>query len=125
MSLLSENIGALKSSLLIICSEILKTDGRPDWTFKIVGAFDTPLAKSPSYFGVINYDYLNESRAQNRDTAETFYIKIDDGTKAVATSAAIDRIFANSSHETRTMSFQARAEGQAKRLGPPARVPQR
>jgi putative ABC transport system permease protein len=32
-------------------------------------------------------------------------------------SAAIDRLFANSSHETSTMSQQMRAEGQAKQMG--------
>jgi len=35
----------------------------------------------------------------------------------VATAAAIDRIFANSSHETRTRSDQERAEFQAKQMG--------
>lgn len=98
-------------------SKMLKTDGTADWTFRIVGTIDTPQATSPSYFGVINYDYLNESRVEDRDTAETFYVRIDDGTKAVATSAAIDRIFENSPHESRTMSQQARAESQTKQMG--------
>jgi putative ABC transport system permease protein len=112
-----ERSGWKVGDTVTVSSEILKTDGRPDWTFKIVCTFDTPRATSPSYFGVMHYEYLNESRAKDRNTAETFYIRIDDGTKAVATSAAIDRIFANSSHETRTQSMQARAEGQAKQMG--------
>lgn len=98
-------------------SQTVKTDGTNDWTFQIVGTIETPMSNTPSYFGIINYDYLNEYRVQDRNTAETFYIRIDDGTKAVATSAAIDRLFANSSHETRTMSQQARAEAQAKQMG--------
>ena len=44
-------------------------------------------------------------------------MRIADPTKAVATAAAIDRIFANSSHETRTRSDQERAEFQSKQLG--------
>lgn len=112
-----ERAGWKVGDTITVKSEILKTDGGTDWTFRIVGTFATPRAKGPSYFGVMHYDYLNESRAKDRNTAETFYIRIDDGTKAVATSAAIDRIFANSPHETRTMSMQMRAEGQAKQMG--------
>jgi len=44
-------------------------------------------------------------------------VRIADPTKAVATAAAIDRVFANSSHETRTRSDQERAEFQSKQMG--------
>jgi putative ABC transport system permease protein len=46
-----------------------------------------------------------------------FYVRIADPTKAIATGAAIDRIFANSSHETHTRSMQERAENAAKQMG--------
>jgi putative ABC transport system permease protein len=98
-------------------SETLKTDGSPDWTFQIVGLIETPKSPQPAYFGVIHYDYFDEYRAQGRNTAETFYVRIDDPTKSLATAAAIDRLFANSSHETRTMSAQQRAESQARQMG--------
>ena len=95
-------------------SQMLRTDGSRQWTFKVVGKLET---KRPAYFGIIHYEYLNESRVEYRNTAEQFYTRIDDGTKAVATSAAIDRIFENSSHPTRTMSRQMSAESQAKQMG--------
>jgi putative ABC transport system permease protein len=98
-------------------SKTHKTDGTTDWAFKIVGTIETPRANSPASFLVINYDYFDQSRVEDRGTAEMFYVRIDDPTKAVATGAAIDRIFANSSHETRTRSQQARAESQAKQMG--------
>ncbi len=98
-------------------SRTSKTDGTADWTFNIVGTIETPRANAPAGFLVINYDYYDEYRVQDRGTAEMFYVRIDDPTKAVATGAAIDRIFANSSHETRTRSQQARAESQAKQMG--------
>jgi putative ABC transport system permease protein len=98
-------------------SRMPKTDGTTDWTFKIVGTIETPRANSPASFLVINYDYLDQYRVEDRGTAEMFYVRIDDPTKAVATGAAIDRIFANSSHETRTRSQQARAESQTKQMG--------
>jgi len=98
-------------------SQILKTDGSRDWTFNIVGTFDSVKNPATAYFGIINYSYFDEYRVENRGTAESFYERIADPTKAVATAAAIDRIFANSSHETRTRSDQERAEFQAKQLG--------
>jgi putative ABC transport system permease protein len=98
-------------------SPAVKTDGTSTWIFKIVGTFDTPLAPNPSYFGVMNYAYFNDSRTVDRDTAELFYIRIKDPNQAIAMAAAIDKVFANSSHETRTRSQQQRAEAQAKQMG--------
>src|SRR5262249_24103977 len=96
-------------------SGLLQTDGSPNWVFHIVGAFDVAL--KPAYFAIINYDYMDQGRATDRGTAETFYIQIDDPNKAVATSEAVDRIFANSSHESRTLSREARAAAQTRQMG--------
>jgi putative ABC transport system permease protein len=101
---------------VILRSQLLKTDGTSDWTFNVVGTFRATRDPDAS-FGIINYSYLDESRVVNRGTAEMFYERIADPTKAVATAAAIDRIFANSSHETRTHSDQERAQFQAKQMG--------
>jgi len=95
-------------------SRSLQMDGNPDWTFNIVGTFTMPAT---AYFGVINYDYFDSNRAADRGTAEMFYVEIQDPTRALAMSAAIDRIFANSSHESRTRSQQERAEARAKQMG--------
>jgi putative ABC transport system permease protein len=95
-------------------SRSLQTNGNPDWTFNILGTFTMPAA---AYFGVINYDYFDSSRAMDRNSAEIFYVEIQDPTRAIATSAAIDRIFANSSHESRTRSQQQRAETRARQMG--------
>lgn len=94
-----------------------KKDGNPDWPFKIIGTFKMPFARQPAYFGIMNYDYFDESRVEARGTAEMFYVKISDPTKAVSMAAAIDRIFANSPNETRTRSDQQRAELAAKQMG--------
>jgi putative ABC transport system permease protein len=99
---------------ITVRSRTLQTDGNPDWTFNILGTFTMP---SEAYFGVINYDYFDSNRATDRNTAEIFYVEIEDPTRAIATSAAIDRIFANSSHESRTRSQQERAEARAKQMG--------
>ncbi|MGH8220944.1 MAG: ABC transporter permease [Steroidobacteraceae bacterium] len=109
-----ERFGWKVGDRITLRSSTRKTDGTSDWTFDILGTFDTP---TPASFGVINYDYFNSYRAADRDTAEIFYVRIADPNRSIATSAAIDRIFANSSHETRTSDGQTRAEASAKQLG--------
>jgi putative ABC transport system permease protein len=101
---------------VILRSQLLNTDGTRDWTFNIVGTFRSTTDPDAS-FGIINYSYLDDFRVENRGTADIFYERIADPTRAVATAAAIDRIFANSSHETRTHSDQERAQFQAKQMG--------
>jgi len=95
-------------------SKTLQLDGNPDWIFNILGTF---TMGGSAYFGVINYEYFDSSRATDRGTAEIFYVEIQDPTRAIATSKDIDRIFANSSHESRTRSQQERAETHAKQMG--------
>ncbi len=95
----------------------VKTDGTTTWTFELLGTFDTPNSPSPSYFGVMNYDYFNDSRTVDHNTAELFYVRIKDPTQATAMTAAIDKAFANSPHETRTRSQEQRAQAQAKQMG--------
>lgn len=114
---LLEQFGWKVGDTIPLRSDSPKTDGSAVWTFQIVGAFDTPKGASKAYFGVINYDYFNSYRAQNRDSAEVFYVRIADPNKAIATGLAIDRIFTNSAHETRTRSMQARAQYRAKQMG--------
>jgi putative ABC transport system permease protein len=112
-----QHFGWKVGDLITVRSQALKTDGSRDWTFSIVGTFDLVKRPTTGVFGIINYAYFDEYRVENRGTAETFYVRIADPTKAVATGAAIDRIFANSSHETRTRSDQERAEFQSKQMG--------
>jgi putative ABC transport system permease protein len=98
-------------------SKTLKLDGSGDWTFHVVGTFDTKAEPTTAAFGLMHYIYLNEGRATERDTAEQFTLRIADPTKALATAAAIDKYFANSPYETRTRSGEQRAEARAKQLG--------
>ncbi|HWG77439.1 MAG TPA: FtsX-like permease family protein [Steroidobacteraceae bacterium] len=109
---LLEHWGWKVGDTVTLNSSILKADGSSNWTFTIAGTF-----AAPDEFAVINYDYLDTARAKDRGTAELFYVIIADPSKSVAMSAAIDRIFANSSHESLTLSQNVRAELQAKQMG--------
>ncbi|MES1263584.1 MAG: ABC transporter permease, partial [Peristeroidobacter soli] len=95
----------------------LQRDGSPDWTFEIVGTFEAVDARGKALFGIINYSYLDEARITNRGTVERFFARIADPNRSVATAAAIDALFENSSHPTRTHSDQERAEASTQRMG--------
>jgi putative ABC transport system permease protein len=84
---------------------VVRTDGTRDWTFEIVGTFDLPEGEMGSAQAMIaNYPYLNEGRAANRDTADLIQATIDSPRDAARIAGVIDNTFANSDHETHTMS---------------------
>jgi putative ABC transport system permease protein len=81
-----------------------KSDGSTAWTFNIVGIFDVPSAPNGAASGIVNYALLNEARLADRDTTLLFIALADSPAHAPGVGAAIDKAFANSSHETRTQS---------------------
>jgi putative ABC transport system permease protein len=103
--------------LVTLRSRALRRDGSGDWDFTVVGTFDSKDDPNSAALAVINYSYLEASRVADRGTVDLFYVHIDDPTRSVATAAAIDRLFANSAHETRTRSDQERAEASTKQMG--------
>lgn len=104
-------------SKITLRSRELKIDGSADWTFDIVGTFDSVQNPNTAALAVINYAYFDAYRAANRGTVELFYVRVADPTRSVAMAAAIDRAFANSPHATRTRSDQERAEANAAQMG--------
>jgi putative ABC transport system permease protein len=103
--------------LVTLRSRALQRNGSGDWAFTVVGTFDSKNDPNTAVLAVMNYAYLDASRVAERGTVDLFYVHISDGTRSVATAAAIDRLFANSAHETRTRSDQERAEANSKQMG--------
>ncbi len=89
---------------IVLQTPLVRRDGSRDWTFDIVGVFDIPVRPRDARIVVANYDYVNEARLINRDTADLFVVKIADPEQGPTIALAIDNAFANSSHETRTQS---------------------
>jgi putative ABC transport system permease protein len=89
---------------IVLQSPLPKLDGTRDWAYDIVGVFDIPVRPMDARLIVSNYDYLNESRAVDRDTAGIFVVRIEHPDAATEIAVAIDRLFENSPHETRTQS---------------------
>jgi len=93
--------------------------GRNNWTFDIVGIFDADPKYSRTSLGSgfwFNYDYLDESRLSDRHHVHQFIIQIDNPDHATAISSGIDKLFENSSDETRTQTENAAIQSQFKQL---------
>lgn len=94
-------------------------EGRNSWTFDIVGIFDPDPKYGRTSLGSafwINYDYWDEARRMDRHHVHQFILRIDDPARSTAIAADIDRLFANSSDETRTQTENAAIQSQFKQL---------
>ncbi len=98
-------------------SPLAQRNGSRDWSFDIVGFFTQSEDPERANYLIINYAYLNETREANRDMVSAFVVQIDDPKRSASIGHAIDTLFANSPHETRTQSESDFASNQVRRIG--------
>ncbi len=79
-----------------------RKDGSADWAFDIVGIMRNPGNRGSFGIGIINYDYFDEARSQNRGTVGRVIARVDDPVRSVEVAKAIDKLFENSDAPTRT-----------------------
>jgi putative ABC transport system permease protein len=82
----------------------IKKDGRSDWRFTVVGIFRQPSDEGQEQRVLFNNDYFDEGRAMAKGTVGWYNVRIDAPAHATAVAQSIDRLFANSDHETKTVS---------------------
>ncbi|HEY4210986.1 MAG TPA: FtsX-like permease family protein [Steroidobacteraceae bacterium] len=97
-------------------SALKQKDGSGTWTFDVVG-YLTDRELGQDNLMVMNYSYLDEARLLNKGTVRNLYAIVDDPRHAAEVSAAIDRVFANSSNETQTASFRELSQQQMRQIG--------
>ena len=88
------------------------------WEFELFGIFTTEpggLASDTAMY--FNYAYFDEYRAFANGTVSTFLIRVEDPKQLSQLAKKIDKITANSSSETKTMSDQEYALSFAKQMG--------
>lgn len=90
----------------------VNADGGQIWPLKLVGLI---TAGGPGV--LVNYDYVDEGRTQAKGTTSIFMLRISDPAKSAEIGAAVDRLFANSPYETRTITLRQLALGQIKQIG--------
>jgi len=99
-------------------SEFLQKDGSPTWTFDVVGIYEYPEEPDMANLLIVNNDYVDQSRADPPEgSVARFVVKISDAEQAPAVSDAIDMLFANSAHETATISESESAQVRLQSMG--------
>jgi putative ABC transport system permease protein len=88
-------------------------DGGAVWPVKVVGV----LGKGSGPAMLVNYAYVDEGRTQQQGTASFFFLRTTDPKQAAQISSRVDALFANSPHETRTITPKEMARNQLKQIG--------
>jgi putative ABC transport system permease protein len=104
---------------LPVKSPVAQRNGSTDWTFDIVGVFrmkDAHTLGSPNSV-VINNDYYDEARAADRGMVAQYVLRVTDPKQANEVASAIDRIFDNSTYETRTEPVREMAQQGMRSIG--------
>jgi len=94
----------------------IKKDGTSDWRFSVVGIFHQPGDEAQELRVLFNNDYFDEGRAMARGTVGWYNVRIDAPAHATAIAGSIDRLFANSDHETKTVSEKEFLQGFLRQL---------
>jgi putative ABC transport system permease protein len=94
-----------------------KQDGTSDWTFQVVGVFTCPTDTGQEERLFFNNDYFDEARGFDRNLIGWYSVRIDDPTHAGRIADAIDRLFANSEHETKTVTEKEFQQSFLKQFG--------
>jgi putative ABC transport system permease protein len=87
-----------------------KKDGSNSWIFDLVGIYHVRDAKLKSQENVLffNWDYFNEAAQFGGNSTVGWYAeKLADRNQADAVAQAVDRLSADSDHETKTQSEQS------------------
>ena len=106
---LAEKYGWKVGDVIPLQATIFPTNGSNDWQFKLVGTFTLADSERKGEENVLyfRWDYFNEANDFVKDRVGWWMVTLDDPTRADAVALAIDKLSANSDHETKTQSEQA------------------
>lgn len=100
-----------------LISRTLQKNGSTTWTFELVGTFSDSDVGGGGDRILLSFPYYDEARATGQGTVNHFNVAVTDPGLAVAVADAIDRLSANSSHETKTESLRELAQQQVQQIG--------
>jgi putative ABC transport system permease protein len=98
-------------------TSVLRQDGSLTWTFDMVGTFVPGEQSLSPDFMIINYTSFDEARTVDRGTVAMYYVRVTDPKQGLAVAQAIDKLFLNSSDETRTESARESIQATLESLG--------
>jgi len=92
-------------------------DGTPTWPVTIAGTYTSTDPNFGASSLLINYTYIDEGRTTQNGTANLLILRVADPARAGEVSAEVDKLFANSAHETKTATQREYALNQLKQIG--------
>jgi putative ABC transport system permease protein len=107
--LMAEQQGWKIGSKIPIKSRIFpQRNGSKDWTFDLVGIFDgrDEAAQKQTLRVYLNYHYVDEANQYGTGNAGFYIVRLADPDQAPTVAHTIDKMFENSSDETRTQTEQ-------------------
>ena len=107
--LMAEQQGWKVGSKIPLKSRIFpQRNGSKDWAFDLVGIFDgrDEAARKQTLRVYLNYHYVDEANQFGTGNAGFYIVRLADPDQAQTVATTIDRMFENSSDETRTQTEQ-------------------
>lgn len=98
-------------------NDIRQKNGSQDWDFEVVGFADRKDAPGSLALSFGNFDYVNEARAEPRNSITQIAIRVADPEKGLQTARAIDAMFLNSGTATRSTTDRIGLESGISSLG--------
>ena len=92
-------------------------DGTQTWPLEVVGVHAGAKDDIFTNIALVNYDYVDQGRTSAQGTASLFVLRVADPNQANQVASAVDRMFANSPHETKTATQRQLAQDQLKQIG--------
>ncbi|KNC67238.1 hypothetical protein AC626_12050 [Pseudoalteromonas rubra] len=86
------------------------------WEFEVTGIYQTDAAETNQQMIFMRHDYLDENRGYGRYYVSWLVAKLSRGANADGVSHAIDKVFENSTAETRTTTEQVFVKEQAQQF---------
>ena len=102
---------------LPIMPDIWQKKGGGAWEFKIVGIYDSDKPGTDLTQMFFNYEYFDKARARGEGLVGWYTVEIEDPAQATDVAQRLDKLFANSSDETKTGTEQAVAQSFANQVG--------
>ena len=101
---MADHLGGVKigDHVPLHASGFRQKDGSQDWDFEVVGFIDRKDSPGTFSFSFANYDYINQTRAEPRDTVIQIGVRVADPEKGLQIARSIDAMFLNSGVATRS-----------------------
>jgi putative ABC transport system permease protein len=94
-----------------------KSDRSSDWSFDIVGIYKVPSDPAQESAFFFNYSYFDEGRSFGKGRVGWYIVKVKDPGQSAQVAAAVDKLFANSTDETKTETEKEFQQAFIKQIG--------